>query len=559
MSLTWRAVLSRSEELLLSLIEHAVFSTEFDDALRSHVKARRDVESLLGAAPLIGLVADIDEALTGEAAGGGAPRDDGADGGQGVGEDDGGAPADGEAPPDIVATAVAKLATKSDDEKQKIDGFVAQCWRKVDTYVDLFHETSDAAAATDRLKTSAANKLRIEKQPDDTRLRRFVLIVYDLKSAGEASSHPATRAPPLRGNGDHLKQCLRAALDAVGDAEIPDRDMYLIFDGGRPGLKPQLLSGFVAPDGGALPKSVRPPVLVRDEESHLSRFKNVRGFGHDLTETAYCVTAGVLEMPVKKRKIYPGTNRSNSIGPIGCPSFTSSAAHNVIAWKEKKDFYSASAKIACRVGGAAPPGSEELERKPETMEPANFHGYVSVFWEEILHSHSVVGVIDFTPGAGYLAEACLVEKIPYTGFVQTATGERVVRRYLFKRMRDLMCKPGSAHYDAALRNLLGADDAAAAAAAAAPRVAATGGGAPASAAPAPDGPAPKQTEAAGGANPALLQALKALSQPARKATAGKAHGTREDGKSKATKPKAKVEEIKDDDDDDADSASDPEV
>ena len=82
------------------------------------------------------------------------------------------------------------------------------------------------------MKTTAANKLRIEKQPSDPKLRSFVLIVYDLKCAGEASSHPATRVPPLRGNGDHLKQCLRAALDAVGDAEIPERDMCLIFDGG---------------------------------------------------------------------------------------------------------------------------------------------------------------------------------------------------------------------------------------------------------------------------------------------------------------------------------------
>ena len=128
----------------------------------------------------------------------------------------------------------------------------------------------------------------------------------------------------------------------------------------------------------------------------------------------------------------------------------------------------------------------------QTVEPANFHGYVSVFWEEILHSHSVVSVIDFTPGAGYLAEACLAEKIPYTGFVQTATGERVVRRYFFKRMWDFRSKPGSAHYDAALRNLTVAD---AVAAAAAPPVVpkATGGGAPASsAAPAPDGRTPKQ-------------------------------------------------------------------
>lgn len=545
-------MLSKSEELLIALIEHAVFSTEYDDVLRTQVKNRRDVENMFSAAPLNILVAEIDEALKGEAAGGGAPHDDGADADQDMDEDGGGAPADDEALPDTVATAVLKVANKSSEDKVKIDVFVAQCWRKVDTYIDLFHEKSDIAAMTDRLKTTATNKMRIEKQPSDPKLRRFVLIVYDLKCAGESSSHPATRVPPLRGNGDHLKQCLRVALDAVDDAEIPERDMYLIFDGGRPGLKPQLLSGFVAPDGSALPKSVRALLLTKDEDSYLSRFRTVRGFGYDLTETGYCVTAGMLEMPVKKRKIYQGTNRSNSIGPIGCPPFTSSAAHNLIAWKEKKDFYSASAKIACRVGGVAPPGSEETERKPETIEPANFHGYVSVFWEEILHSHSVVGVIDFTPGAGYLAEACLAEKISYTGFVQTATGERAVRRYLFKRMWDLMCKPGSAHYDAALRNLIVAD---AVATAAAPPVVpkATGGGAPASsAAPAPDGKTPKQAEAAGGVNPLLLQALKALDQPARKSKAGKAK------KSKTGKAKAK-EEDDEDDDEEGDSVSDPEA
>ena len=121
-------------------------------------------------------------------------------------------------------------------------------------------------------------------------------------------------------------------------------------------MKPQLLSGFVASDGSPLPKSVRALLLTKDEDSYLSRFRTVRGFGYDLTETGYCVTAGMLEMPVKKRKIYQGTNRSNSIGPIGCPSFTSSAAHNLVAWKEKKDFYSATAKMACKVGGGAPPG-----------------------------------------------------------------------------------------------------------------------------------------------------------------------------------------------------------
>ena len=45
-------------------------------------------------------------------------------------------------------------------------------------------------------------------------------------------------------------------------------------------------------------------------------------------------------------------------------------------------------------------------------------------------------------------------QIPYLGFVQTPTAERVIRRYLFKRTWDLMCKPGSPHYEASLRDLI---------------------------------------------------------------------------------------------------------
>ena len=63
-------------------------------------------------------------------------------------------------------------------------------------------------------------------------------------------------------------------------------------------------------------------------------------------------------------------------------------------------------------------------------------------------------VVDFTPGLGCLAEACVGLQIPSLGFAQTPTAERVVRRYLFKRTWDFMCKPGSPHYEAALRDLI---------------------------------------------------------------------------------------------------------
>ena len=45
-------------------------------------------------------------------------------------------------------------------------------------------------------------------------------------------------------------------------------------------------------------------------------------------------------------------------------------------------------------------------------------------------------------------------KIPYLGFVQTPTAERVIRRYLFKCTWESMCKPGSPHYEANPRDLI---------------------------------------------------------------------------------------------------------
>jgi hypothetical protein len=73
-----------------------------------------------------------------------------------------------------------------------------------------------------------------------------------------------------------------------------------------------------------------------------------------------------------------------------CPSFTLEEAHNLIPWQEKLDFYSAAAKVACRVGGPSPEGSTDVERKPETMEPANYHGYCAAFWESLLDCHSII-------------------------------------------------------------------------------------------------------------------------------------------------------------------------
>ena len=158
-------------------------------------------------------------------------------------------------------------------------------------------------------------------------------------------------------------------------------------------------------------------------------------------------------MAVKRRRLFPGTNRSNVMGPIACLAFTSEH-HNLLPWKLKRDVYSQAAKVACRVGGAGPEGSEKTERANTTVEPLTYHGYTRTVWEELLHCHSAAGMIDLTVGAGYAAEAALHLKVPYVGLVQTPTHELVVRRYLFRRLWDLMNEPGSAHFEPQLHALL---------------------------------------------------------------------------------------------------------
>ena len=203
-----------------------------------------------------------------------------------------------------------------------------------------------------------------------------------------------------------------------------------------------------------MPRGIRSLFLHLDEESYLSRFERVKGFQYNLAETMYTVTAGPLEMPFRKLKNFPGSNRNNVLGPIACKPFNEEN-HNILAWKDKKTVWSTAAKLACRVGGAGEDGIiRGKERTQETQEPLCFHAYSQEVWSELIHMHSAVGVIDLTPGPGYSAEACIMSKTLFVGFVQTPAHETVVRKYLFRRLWALMQKPGSPFYEGELTSLL---------------------------------------------------------------------------------------------------------
>ncbi len=219
------------------MVENAVFSCEFDSALRTALRNRKHVAAMLSMQALSSLVQQIEDAL--EEAG---KKDEfliveeGNNDDEDVLGDGGGAPVEDAAVPSEVTTEIKKAINKSADNQSVLEGFVEACWRKLDTCVVLLQETvSDSSAVCDRLKDTEVNKLRMAEQAEQPNDIRFVLLAYDLKAAGESSSHPSTWLPPLRNNGDHLKLCLRGALDARGESTVGARDMFLLFDGGRPG------------------------------------------------------------------------------------------------------------------------------------------------------------------------------------------------------------------------------------------------------------------------------------------------------------------------------------
>ena len=223
-------MLSRGGELTLKLSEQLVFGTELDSALKSALKNRKDVSAMFQSNPLNSLIDDIEEALKEK---GDDMRVDGL-GGRAPADDVDHADLDQENVSDLPNEIIEDLKGKDPDDKDRLQQFIDTCWRQIDTCCVFLLESPDSDTMRDALKDTIPHKMR-QEVVNDPQDKKFVVMAYDLEVAGAASSHPATRQPPLRQNGDHLKTMLRAAIDALDSNAIGERDLYIMFDGGRPG------------------------------------------------------------------------------------------------------------------------------------------------------------------------------------------------------------------------------------------------------------------------------------------------------------------------------------
>ena len=131
------------------------------------------------------------------------------------------------------------------------------------------------------------------------------------------------------------------------------QDIYIVFDGGKEGLKSNLMSGFVGTDGKQMIKAVRPVMIQLEESAMEARQDLARGFSTiNQFERMYLVTRNGLNLTYHKRKHFPASsNRGNHLGPVAPVDWFGDGAWRAPP-KVKKEILGRAGKILC--GGKAP-------------------------------------------------------------------------------------------------------------------------------------------------------------------------------------------------------------
>ena len=219
------------------------------------------------------------------------------------------------------------------------------------------------------------------------------------------------------------------------------------------------------------------PLPVDDfQESVEAKRKLNRGMTNQIQRWHAVSTESMASwLPERKHTKYPGTNRGNCVGWIGLGSqadewtltygqktfgFNLSwgflqkfSFHNKMVRNQflnlihlcqlRKDMYGA--KMVGSADGSADDGKED-ERRDDNIEPAFYHHLPEAFYTDAIGAYEIRGCLDLTPGAGDLAKACLLRRVPYVGFGMTDQHCSLLKAQLVEFVKMQMRSEGSSFY-----------------------------------------------------------------------------------------------------------------
>ena len=343
-------------------------------------------------------------------------------------------------PPDAEETARATTIAK----------YQGQAYVLVDQSVQLVLETKDAKAMADLLRESWA-KFGIEPV-GETPL--YDIGVYDIKMSGEVVTSPHLRIMSFRD--EHwekmatafLRSTLPVGSDALTEVNWPASSPIVLLDGGK-GHRDCFFHD---------PFKIEKKVMVK--ESHLTIHISeasieLRRQRQQLTtplsmcshETARVYLADSLNSQYVRRKHYEGSSASSGIGPV---AYTTDDAAWVKTFKDKKDIYGKSNRIA--PGGRTPGVDSDLaakmKRKDEDREHVFFFTLPWEFYEDLYRCLGARTATGLTLGDAQMAIGAMMAEVPFVGVCLTEHHRNGVRKHLANTVFKGFFTEGSSFYDA---------------------------------------------------------------------------------------------------------------
>jgi hypothetical protein len=345
---------------------------------------------------------------------------------------------------------------------------------KVDMWIEMVRRTFNAhltlivePASVTQLRTmlAATDACNLRGSPGSTYFAMF----YQYPAAGEAATAPHRRVAPLQEA--HATKCIQAALEARsgdgGNRSVQPNDMFFCNDGGRPVNGTKLCNLFkwaaeVATGEKRTPLIMKKKgiVISYNEQSVRETKRASRGFsGLKTVETMYVITKQSIELPMKTRKHYTGTNQGEAIENVMIPNLGATWCAEV---QVKKTIYG---PRRVRVGGPDPDAEsdggdsdEDEARTDETVEPVFWRNIPRKLIDELMFDFSVCGMLDLTMESGEKALTAIENGIIYTGVCMTDVHLEMVQGRIEKEIWAMFKKEGHPKYQPSLAKILKAKE-----------------------------------------------------------------------------------------------------
>lgn len=454
--LSWRAGWSRATEAFYTLVESIKHDVVFDGHCKEAVKANLTPQETVELKFQENLThikqlneEDVKETIDDDA-------EDAEDAGI-AGAQDQRPPGDAVVTDDARAedhtTPLTKLLTVDDDD------LTVAAARLVSTHnTFLVDQGGNAQALAELIATTPAGKYICSEHGHDK--KGYVMLLFDSTCIGQASSHPHLRKPVLQAQ--VIERVQKIALLARSKVHTnafvvenlqPD-DLWIVFDGGRAGYTDTKLFGGLRHSGTGQPlkKAKSYLTMTYDEDSvteNVGRFSSIASM--PLVEVAHFASLEELNLPKRKRLHHTGSNLSNHIGPIHVTPWTD----QMLTWHlSKKAKTSVLGRFIIPTGSGVDSESTVVDTadkfKNQLTEPVFFHTKPVNFADDIIHSYFGRAVIDFTPGSGIWALACIRRRVPYVGIVGSDVHRNELQKWLVQQIKRGLVDKDDPLYDKSL-------------------------------------------------------------------------------------------------------------